>query len=114
MAHIELKPCVFCGGTDIQVYLAFGFHSARCMDCRCQGPGYSYDTEGCRELAAHAWNVREEHKRLAELEAFAELLNRETLDLVEELLKEVPAKDVIDKQCVNESIELIHKAKVLI
>ena len=50
--EIELKPCPYCGGTDLIIYgNGIEKHYVRCHSCNLQGP----DVYG-REQAAEAWN----------------------------------------------------------
>lgn len=50
---IELKPCPYCGGTDLIIYWngVYEKHYARCHSCHMQGP----EVYG-REAAAELWN----------------------------------------------------------
>lgn len=51
--EIELKPCPYCGGSDLIIYWngVYEKHYARCHSCHMQGP----EVYG-REAAAELWN----------------------------------------------------------
>jgi Lar family restriction alleviation protein len=54
----ELKPCPFCGRTELlgfEPYPESGFIGVRCRYCGCIGPAKLSETE--KEAAAH-WNER--------------------------------------------------------
>lgn len=59
MTETKLKPCPFCGGTNIEVYKEDEWE-AMCMDCYANvGACCSYYTEA---EAIEAWNRRAEVK----------------------------------------------------
>lgn len=49
----ELKPCPFCGGTNLTMVSCEGEHYAGCFTCHTCGPGGT-----SREEAIEAWNRR--------------------------------------------------------
>lgn len=51
----ELKPCPFCGGTDVLMHTAHDVFWAACVDCVCVGPGSLKQSE---QQAADEWNRR--------------------------------------------------------
>ena len=61
----ELKPCPFCGGTDIQLVQDADVYYC-CMDCGTEGPWYwsseknpwGKPTDTLEEFAIRAWNRR--------------------------------------------------------
>jgi hypothetical protein len=48
MMTTELKPCPFCGGTDLEDLTAYVY----CSECRCCGPGENDGTDG-----VELWNA---------------------------------------------------------
>lgn len=56
MDEIELKPCPFCGGTDLSIEtfeLDNTIQYVLCGDCQCEGPAGNGNQE-----AAELWNWR--------------------------------------------------------
>lgn len=51
---INLKPCPFCGGTELYPHDQEGIAWIECCDCNAEGP----TTEFIRE-AIEAWNTRD-------------------------------------------------------
>ena len=49
----ELKPCPFCGGTNLTMVSCEGEYYAGCFTCHTCGPGGT-----SREEAIEAWNRR--------------------------------------------------------
>ncbi len=61
MSQIKLKPCPFCGNTNIGEECRQGVYYVACENCGSMGPEFSSDAlRGCNgwEEAAHAWNRR--------------------------------------------------------
>ena len=52
MPDPELKPCPFCGGTDLRVYDR-GYSWVECRPCEAEGPAAD-----SRESAIAKWNER--------------------------------------------------------
>ena len=50
----ELKPCPFCGSTEVDISFLYCRRRAYCMKCYAQGP-ISYES---RESAIESWNRR--------------------------------------------------------
>jgi|WetSurMetagenome_2_1015567.scaffolds.fasta_scaffold488960_1 Lar family restriction alleviation protein len=55
----ELKPCPFCGSSEITVVKAFGDRYCYCDKCYA-----STASAECREVALSFWNARPEEERL--------------------------------------------------
>ena len=78
MKEAELKPCPFCGSTDIRYSIKIAMHRGNkrmhrvamfCWDCNCYGARTLIDTSGRKlyhvekdtrfeEIAIEAWNRR--------------------------------------------------------
>lgn len=71
----ELKPCPFCGGTNLKINIERTYEYVgetrcsaivKCVNCRAKGPvvrinmkyGQPHEREICEETAAEAWNRR--------------------------------------------------------
>lgn len=55
MSEIKLKPCPFCGSTDIKLWKGLGEVSGTCRKC---GAHSGYAIGKTKEDAAEAWNRR--------------------------------------------------------
>ena len=78
----QLKPCPFCGGSNIRVRSTF----VCCIDCRADGPLGGTGKPFCRDL----WNTRASDHQLAQSQA--EVANlREASRMAEELLGQCAA-----------------------
>lgn len=79
---MDLKPCPFCGSTDIQIVSVEGGEVAgRCEDCFAYGPGPCYSTDEARET----WNRRAALTEARE-EADLEAARRNAMDHIHEAL----------------------------
>ncbi|MBR4211456.1 MAG: Lar family restriction alleviation protein [Oscillibacter sp.] len=57
----ELKPCPFCGGTDLKIHTAFGVQgNFICASCQAEGPLAVVESadDVLFDLAVEAWNRR--------------------------------------------------------
>lgn len=55
-----MKPCPFCGDTEVSVRLVRDGYAAYCVACHATGEAFhkAFDKEGAVELAFAAWNRR--------------------------------------------------------
>ena len=57
----ELKPCPFCGSSDVKLQVAGDAQHivvVECGDCNAQGPTVALIVEDCHSKAAALWNDR--------------------------------------------------------